>query len=74
MASTTEILAQDILMFLGKGPAHFEDILLHFREVAYRDLLRAWGWLRENELLGREVETGKYRRSDAVAETPKKGA
>lgn len=53
-------LANQILAFLREGPAHFEDILLRFRDVPYRDILRAWGRLREEGLLGREVETGRY--------------
>ncbi|MBI2881545.1 MAG: hypothetical protein HYY21_08135 [Candidatus Tectomicrobia bacterium] len=60
MSLTTEKLAGLILGFLREGPAHFEDILLRFRDVPYRDILRAWGRLREEGLLGREVETGRY--------------
>ena len=44
----------------GEAPAHFEDILIRFADVKYRDLLRAWGKLREDDRLGREVGTGKY--------------
>ncbi len=53
-------MAARILDFLREGPAHFEDVLLRFRDVPYREILRAWGRLRRDDLLGREVETGKY--------------
>ncbi len=53
-------MATRILDFLREGPAHFEDVLLRFRDVPYREILRAWGRLRRDDLLGREVETGKY--------------
>jgi hypothetical protein len=53
-------LAKDILAFLQEGPAHFEDILLRFPDASYRDILKAWGKLREDNLLGREFETGRY--------------
>ena len=60
VSGSIQELADQILGFLGEGPAHFEDILIRFPDVKYRDLLRAWGKLREDDLLGREVETGKY--------------
>ncbi|MFQ5913032.1 MAG: hypothetical protein ACE5JS_07605 [Nitrospinota bacterium] len=60
MSQATEKLADQILDFLREGPAHFEDVLLRFRETPYREILRAWGKLREDGLLGREVETGRY--------------
>ncbi len=60
MSGSTQELADRILAFLGEGPAHFEDILIRFADVKYRDLLRAWGKLREDDRLGRDVETGKY--------------
>ena len=60
MSGSTQELADRILAFLGEAPAHFEDILIRFADVKYRDLLRAWGKLREDDRLGREVGTGKY--------------
>jgi hypothetical protein len=53
-------VAGRIMAFLEEGPAHFEDILNRFPDVKYRDLLRAWGVLHRDGLLGREFETGKY--------------
>lgn len=60
MDRKTEQLVGEILAFLEEGPAHFEDILNRFQDVKYRDMLRAWGILRRDDRLGREVETGKY--------------
>jgi hypothetical protein len=68
---TTEKLGNSILDFLRQGPVHFEDVLLRFEDAPYRDILRAWGRLREDGFLGREVETGKYLASES-AETRKK--
>ncbi len=62
----TEELANSILEFLRQGPLHFEDILQRFRDAPYRDILRAWGKLREDGFLGREVETGKYLPSESA--------
>ncbi len=59
-SQTTEELANRILAFLRQGPAHFEDVLLRFRQAPYREILQAWGRLRKDGSLGREVETGKY--------------
>lgn len=62
----TEELANSILEFLRQGPVHFEDVLQRFRDAPYRDILRAWGRLREDGFLGREVETGKYLPSESA--------
>ncbi|MCH7911926.1 MAG: hypothetical protein IH856_02655 [Deltaproteobacteria bacterium] len=59
-SQTTKELANRILAFLRQGPAHFEDVLLRFRQAPYREILQAWGRLRKDGSLGREVETGKY--------------
>lgn len=61
-----EELANSILEFLRQGPVHFEDVLQRFRDAPYRDILRAWGRLREDGFLGREVETGKYLPSESA--------
>jgi len=58
-------LARKILDRLRQGPLHFEDILLDFPDESYRLLLNAWGQLREQGLLGRELETGRYVVNDA---------
>ena len=70
----TEELANSILEFLRQGPVHFEDVLQRFRDAPYRDILRAWGQLREDGFLGREVETGKYLARDGAETGRKKGA
>ena len=70
----TEELANSILEFLRQGPVHFEDVLLRFRGAPYRDILRAWGRLREDGFLGREVETGKYLPSESADTGRKKSS
>ncbi len=70
----TEEFANSILEFLRQGPVHFEDVLLHFRDAPYRDILRAWGRLRKDGFLGREVETGKYLPSESADTGRKKSS
>ena len=60
MQMTVDELAKSILERLRQGPVHFEDILQEFPDEPYQALLRSWGWLREEGLLGRELETGRY--------------
>ncbi len=55
-----QALANRIMALLEKGPVHFEEVLICFEAVPYRDILRAWGKLRQDNRLGREFETGKY--------------
>ena len=71
-SQTTKELANRILAFLRQGPAHFEDVLLRFRQAPYREILQAWGRLRKDGSLGREVETGTYRARDS-SETGREG-
>ncbi len=73
-SQATEELANRILAFLRQGPAHFEDVLLRFRQAPYREILQAWGRLRKDDSLGREVETGKYLARDGTETGRKKGA
>ena len=61
-----ETLAEEIVARLKEGPLHFEDILLRFRDEPYRVVLQAWGLLREEGRLGREIETGRYVAGDDV--------
>ena len=70
----TEELANSILEFLRQGPVHFEDVLQRFRDAPYRDLLRAWGRLRKDCFLGREVETGKYLPKESAEKDRKKSS
>ncbi len=60
MDHSIQELADRIMALLEEGPVHFEDVLIRFNEVPYRDILRAWGKLRQDNRLGREFETGKY--------------
>ncbi len=73
-SQTTEELANRILAFLRQGPAHFEDVLLRFRQAPYREILQAWGRLRKDGSLGREVETGKYLPSESADTGRKKSS
>jgi hypothetical protein len=61
-------LARKIQGRLRQGPIYFEDILLDFPDESYQMLLRAWGRLREQDLLGRELETGRYVAKDEQTE------
>ncbi len=73
-SQTTKELANRILAFLRQGPAHFEDVLLRFRQAPYREILQAWGRLRKDGSLGREVETGKYLPSESADTGRKKSS
>ena len=73
-SQTTKELANRILAFLRQGPAHFEDVLLRFRQAPYREILQAWGQLRKDGSLGREVETGKYLPSESADTGRKKSS
>ena len=73
-SQTTEELANRILAFLRQGPAHFEDVLLRFRQAPYREILQAWGRLRKDGSLGREEETGKYLPSESADTGRKKSS
>ena len=73
-SQTTEELGNSILNYLRQGPVYFEDVLLCFRGAQFRDILRAWGRLREDGYLGREVETGKYLLSESANTGRKKSS
>ena len=48
-----------VLEFIRKEPFFFSDILRHFADVEYRDLLVAWGAIRSKEKFDRD-EDGRY--------------
>ena len=52
-------LAEQIAAFLD-APKHFADVLAHFAAVSQRDIVRAWGELRQAKRLDRERRTGRY--------------
>jgi hypothetical protein len=54
-----EELAKRIVARLGERPAHYYDLLVEFDDAEYRDLLRAWGAIRERIALERD-EQGRY--------------
>jgi hypothetical protein len=54
-----EELTERIVERLGAGPASFYDLLVQFADAEYRDLLRAWGQVRERRALERD-EHGNY--------------
>ena len=54
-----EQLADRIVERLGTRPALFYDLLVDFADAEYRDLLRAWGRVRERITLERD-EHGHY--------------
>ena len=54
-----ERLADQIVERLGSRPALFYDLLVDFADAEYRDLLRAWGLVRERHALERD-EHGHY--------------
>ena len=54
-----EQLADRIVERLGTRPALFYDLLVEFADAEYRDLLRAWGRVRERIALERD-EHGHY--------------
>jgi hypothetical protein len=54
-----EALAERIVARLGERPALFYELLVEFDDAEYRDLLRAWGTIRERMALERD-EHGHY--------------
>ena len=54
-----EQLADRIVERLGTRPTLFYDLLVEFADAEYRDLLRAWGRVRERIALERD-EHGHY--------------
>lgn len=52
-------LAQNILRDLKAKPRQFSEIVDAHRDVAWRDFLRAWGELREKNILQRG-DDGEY--------------
>lgn len=54
-----EVVAQRILSRLQQGPASFGELLAGLADAEYRDILRAWGRLREQIPFQRD-EDGRY--------------
>lgn len=54
-----EALARRIEEFLAEAPRFFVDVVALTEEGRYRDLLRAWGLVREGGRLERD-EQGRY--------------
>lgn len=58
MAARAE-LVERVVARLRQGPAHFLDVLEALEGVEYREVLRAWGAVRETTALRRD-EQGRY--------------
>jgi hypothetical protein len=67
-----EQLADRIVERLGTRPALFYDLLVEFADAEYRDLLRAWGRVRERIALERD-EHGHYLLPTGEATAPAAG-
>lgn len=59
-AESVEALAQRIERFLAEGDRFFVEVVALTEEGRYRDVLRAWGLVRERCRLERDEE-GRYR-------------
>jgi len=57
-------LARNILRDLKAKPRQFAEIVDAHRDVAWRDFLRAWGEIREENVLQRD-DDGRYLTRDA---------
>ena len=57
--SNTADLAEAIAALLVK-PLHFYDVLAHFGHTPQRQIVQAWGLLRQRNRLDREQATGRY--------------
>ena len=52
-------LIDRVMEFIRQKPFFFCDIMRHFADVEYRDLLVAWGAIRSKEKFDRD-EDGRY--------------
>jgi hypothetical protein len=52
-------LIDRVMQFIMQKPFFFHDIMRHFADVEYRDLLVAWGVIRSKEKFDRD-EDGRY--------------
>jgi hypothetical protein len=52
-------LAEAIAQYLTE-PHHFYDVMAYFPDIAQRQIVLAWGQLREQNRLDREQATGRY--------------
>ena len=63
---SVEALAQRIERFLAEGDRFFVEVVALTEEGRYRDVLRAWGLVRERCRLERDEE-GRYRLATPAA-------
>jgi 2,5-furandicarboxylate decarboxylase 1 len=57
--SDVDSLAEAIAQYLTE-PHHFYDVMAYFPDIAQRQIVLAWGQLREQNRLDREQATGRY--------------
>jgi hypothetical protein len=53
-------LAEKIAAALRAEPRLFSEILIEFKDTPYRQILKAWGEIREQIALKRDEEEGRY--------------
>jgi len=53
------LLVEEIAQLLHE-PKHFYDVLEYFSDVSQRQIVQAWGKLRDEKRLDREISTGRY--------------
>ena len=53
------LLVEEIAELLHE-PKHFYDVLEYFSDVSQRQIVQAWGKLRDEKRLDREISTGRY--------------
>ena len=59
----SEVNAMDLVQSIEKlliTPQHFYDVLAYFPDISQRQIVQAWGKLREAKKLDREISTGRY--------------
>ena len=59
LPNSLSALSAEIRSFLS-APKHFNDVLVHFHDVPFRTIVKAWANLRRDGVLRRELETGRY--------------
>jgi hypothetical protein len=64
-SSRVDALVEQIVARLRAGPTWYYDLLTAFPDASYRDLLLAWGRVREQVGLARDAD-GAYLLADAA--------